>query len=275
MLKFSSSPKNCKGLSIMASTFSLKRSYLVLILLAIFFSALSSYLFFAYKEQWFSAYSTSIASGIVGSLIVIFLIDRIIERNREREQMQMRKIALEKLRIPIVWQMMLLCNVYKAASKDKPQKLPSNFQEIFTDNFYTEVSFLDFAKDAGVTPKTDWFNRLDSELRFFKKKIEQTIDTYAIFCDSSFISLLEKLINSHFTFFIIQAKAIPIVDMQMGFKRRYTMFSGTEEFLKEHALLMLQLIDYFNSEAEKPIEFDTSIWRDDVSPLWGSGRVQG
>ena len=253
----------------MYGSLSLRKSYLLLIVLAVLFSALS----FVYKDEWVSAYSSNIAAGIIGSLIVIFLVDRIIERNREKERLRVVRIALERLRIPILWHMTLLCNVYKAATQNKPTPLPTTFKDTFTDDYYKEISFLDFAKEAPVIPKRDWFTHLDLMTKLFKEKLERVIDTYAVSLDVTLIEIIERIINSHFLFYIPQARSVPAIDRQHKIKRVYTMFSGMEQIVKEHVSLMLELIEYFNSISDSPIQLNQEVWRDDVAPRWGSARA--
>jgi len=250
----------------------LKKSYFGLIVLIVLFTVLSL-TYTAGFAEWLGAYLSNIAAGIIGSLIIILLVDRIIERNREKERLRVVNIALRRLRIPILWHMNLLCNIYKAATKNKPAPLPSTFEDTFTDHYYREISFLDFKKESPVALKTDWFNYLYLETKSFKEKLEQFIDTYASFLDVRLIDLLERIVNSHFLFLIPQAKSIPNVDRQYGWKRVYTLLSGVEQLVKEHVSLMLELVEYFNSISDLPILLNQEIWRDDVAPKWGSGRV--
>jgi hypothetical protein len=252
---------------------SLRKSYLFLIILAFFLSGLSFLLATEYKTEWFSAFISNTATGIVASLIIIFFVDKIIERNKERERVAIIRVAIRRLRLPIIWHMTLLVNMYKAAVQNKPSTLPTTYQDIFTDAYYKEISFLDFSKDAPVALKMDWFNYIYSEVMMFKQKLEQIVDTYSAFLYAKLIDVLEKITDSHFIHFMPQAKMIPLVDRQQGFKRDYTMLAGMEELVKEHVFLMLQLIEYYNSYADSPIEFNQDIWRDDVAPKWGSSRI--
>lgn len=257
----------------MNENFSLRKSYLFLIVLAGLFSTFSFLAF--YEGQWISGYLSDVAAGIIGSLLIIFLIDRIIERNKKKEQLRILRIALRRLRIPILWHMTLLCQIYKAVTKNKPTPLPTSFEDTFCDNYYKEISFLDFTKDAPVIPKRNWFTYLDEKTKFFKEKLEKVIDTYADSLDVELIDILEKIVNSHFFFFIPQVKNLPAIDRQLGVRRIYTAFSGMEDFVKEHVTHMLELIKYYNSYIDLPIKLRQDVWEDDVAPKWGDGRAKG
>jgi hypothetical protein len=243
-----------------------------LISLAAILSVLS-FILFIYKVDWLSGYFSNTATGIIASLIIIFLVDKLIEKNKEKERLRIAKIALQKLRHPIIWQMQLLCNIYKAAAESKPSRLPATFEETFTEDYYKEISFLDFSKDAGMAIRMNWFDYLSSQINLFKGKLEQVTDTYAAFLDASLIDLLEKIIGSHFLSFIPQACMIPQVHRQLGVKRIYTMLRGAEREVKEHVSLMLELIKYYNSNCETPILLSVAIWSDITEPKWGSSRA--
>jgi hypothetical protein len=256
----------------MRSYLDLRESYSILIILAVILSVLSLILFI-YKVEWLSGYISNTATGIIASLIIIFFIDKIIDRNKEKERLRIVKIALPRLRFPIIWQMMLLCNIYKAAAQSKPSHLPTTFEETFTGDYYKEISFLDFSKEAPVAIKMDWFNYLNSEIKLFKEKLEQVTDTYSGFLDASLIDLLEKIIGSHFLLFLPHACMIPQVDRQYGVKRIYTVLNGAEKIVKEYVSLMLELIEYYNSNCETPILLSVGIWNDITAPKWGSSRA--
>ena len=170
--------------------------------------------------------------------------------------------------------MNLLCNIYKAATQNKPKPLPTTFQDTFVDNYYKEISFLDFAKDAGLALKRDWFTHLDLETKHFKERLEKIIDAYSVFLNVELIDIVERIINSSFVVFIPQVRMTPEVDRQHRVKRaHYTMFSGMEAIVKEYISLVLELIEYFNSHSELPIKLIQGWWSDIQSPKWGSGRV--
>jgi hypothetical protein len=253
--------------------FSLKTSYVVLILLTVILSVFSAYLFFSFGELWLSGYLTNLSAGLVGSLIVILLIDRIIERNKEKERAQMQRIAFQRLRGPIQRHMIMFVDIFKAASQNKPQQIPASYEETFIDPYFQEVTFLDFSKDSGVAPAKSWFKRMDFEMVFLKRKIEQSIDTYAAFLDISDVETLEKILDSPFMRSMLNIKAIKKHDRDRGMTRAYNILKGKEKFLKEYTRLLLELIKCTNSFVDKPIVLVAGTW-DNFTPTWGSGRIE-
>jgi len=251
---------------------SLRISYLLIFVFACLLLVLSWLI--VPEQQWGSAFLSDFAAGVFGSLIIIFFVDSIIERNKERGRRELVKIALRRLRFPILQHMTLLCNLYKAAARNKPQPLPTTFEETFGDDYYKEISFLDFSKEAPVALRMDWFAYLDSETAVFKEKLEKLLDTYAASLDVTLIDIIEKLTNSRFILAVPQIRMLPAIDRQYGVKREYRMFSGIEDFVKEHVCNMLELVKYFNSHSDmSPVELTPGLWGDRGAPTWGSGRV--
>ena len=262
----------------MRRTLSLRTSYLLLVVLVLVFSVLS----FIYEGLWLGVYLSNIAAGLVGSLIIILLVDKIIERNRESERVRIVRIALKRLATPLMLHVRLLAGIYKASTKSKPASLPTTFDDLFNDEYYNEISFLDFSKKAPVIPERDWFTFLHDEMKSLREKMEQIIDTYAVFLDFALLDILERVANSAFLSYVIQSKGTPEIDRRYGWKRIYTMFRGVERLLRDHISYMKELIDYFNSESEpynsiySPIPLTNiiqDVWRNDVAPQWGSSRV--
>jgi hypothetical protein len=236
-------------------------------------TALSLLFAIVYRIEWLDAYVADIATGIIGSLIIIFFVDKIIQRNRDRERLQIVKTAFQRLRIPLMWQMMLLTNIFKASAQSKPSPLPTTYNAVFSDDYYTEIGYLDFSKEAPVATKVDWFSYMDSQTGHFKQKLEQIMDTYAIFLDAELIDILQRITETNFLYFLPQARMIPQIDKQQSFKRYYNVLAGVKEIVKEYVSLMLQLLEYYNAKSDLPITLNPDAWRDDVAPRWGSSRV--
>lgn len=112
------------------------------------------------------------------------------------------------------------------------------------------------------------------ELSSFREKLEQILDTYSSYLHSELIDLLEKIAHSSFLHMATQAYTLPSADRQYGIKRgNYPILSGMEKLVKEHVILMLQLIEYYNLHSDSRIEFDQAEWSDRVAPNWGSSRI--
>lgn len=255
----------------MSDGINLRRSYLLLLVLACLLLA-ASWLVVP-DQEWAGGFLSDLAAGIFGSLVIILFVDRIIERNRQRERVKVAKVALGRMRFPILWHMILLCNAFKAATENKPTLLPSTYEDVFNDAYYEEIAFLDLTKEAPVALKMDWWNHLYLETKFFKEKLEQTLDTYAVYLDTEMIDMLEGIINSPFLKDISDLHLLPRIDRRYNFKRPYTMRLFPKDHLEEHINRMLKLVHHFNSKSDSPVRFTEGMWSDLSAPKWGSGRI--
>ena len=156
-------------------------SYAVLIML-IGASAASYGLF---DEGWIRDWSSNIGAGLVGSLVIIFTLDRAAENRRRREQQRVRTVALSQLRPPLMRHLILLANWYKAAIPSSPDEPPSDFSQLLGDDFLTQLGQLDFSKEGPTFPPMSWFRYTRQELDDFRSHLERIVDKYAVFLESN------------------------------------------------------------------------------------------
>jgi len=257
----------------MSSHFSLRWSYLVLVILA----GSLSYFSFSHQDEWIGGLLSDTAAGIFGSLIIIFLIDKIIDGNNKKERLRMLRLVLSRLRRHIYLTTCLLSDMYIAASSDKPAILPSTFEDTFTENYFTEVTFLDYAKETethifvpvtranpyGVR-KLNWWELLNSTLSDTKKGIEKTIDMYAAYLTPELIEALEEIVSS---------RVMHNVSFWWRATRGRAPDDGYFRFandLREFVSAMLKLLGLFNQYSSSPIEMKGYFEKRDHR--WGNAR---
>lgn len=250
----------------------IKKSYVILGIIVILLSGFSFLCGTIDEAEWVSSYLSNIATGVLGSLIIVFFLDKIVEREREKQRHRIVRMALKRLKGPIYWYMELLCHLFKAAAQNKPSFLPSTFEEVFTDSYYREISFLDFSKNAPTEPKIDWFNHVHLEATSFRRRLEQVEDMYSGSLEVDLFEILEKVVNSGFLKLLITVREAPVIAAKYKKKIDPKVLSGAEHIMREHVTLMLKLVKYYNSKADSPIRLNRNIWNDDVAPQWGSGR---
>lgn len=249
-------------------------SYLILIALAI----AAALCYAAFSDAWVRDWSSNIGAGLIGSLAVLFLIDRTLETRRLREQQRVRHVALSQLRIPLMRHLLLLANWYKASVANVPDEPPADFPQLFSRHCFESIGKLDFSKPGPTMQAIDWFKYSSRELDFFKVNAERVVDKYAMFLDVRLIELVEGVAGSSFVSMMIEFGRIdlPQFDKQHNFQRAYNIFEEPtmNEELQRHVGVLLDLMAYFNRGSSDPIGLeDLSLWRDDVSPHIGSGRV--
>lgn len=249
----------------------LRKSYLFLLVLAITLTLFSFLFGVVYEVEWLSAYLSNIATGVAGSLIIVFLVDKIVERDKKQQRARIVKMALRRLKLPISKHMELLCHFYKASAQDKPSLLPSTFQEVFVDDYYKEILWLDFSKDSPLV-NNRWLDYAWSKAELLIDKLEQVEDTYFDFLDVDLIGLLERVTNSKFLNSLASLGAFDIVQKFSKKAISTRILVGLGDMMREHITLMLELIDYCNSRADSKITLNQDIWMDDAAPKWGDSR---
>ena len=258
------------------------KHYLVLGGLVILFGAISL-LANQYNTEWLDSFASNLSSGFLGSLLTAWLIDRSLAQGRERETSRVRNIALCQLRPVLLRHLTLLVNWYKAAAPHKPVHLPTTISEIFSEDYYHQVRYLDFSKKAPTLYVTDWFAYTTRELESFCTEISRIVDKYATFLSPTALELLENVTHSDLVGMLIQmGKAnLPMLDKQHNWNRTYNILNVYDvtnnrsmPMVQGHVEKFESLLRYYNSKAPNLITAsDLALWRENIAPSFGSGRL--
>ena len=150
----------------------------------IFYYALSPAL-----EGW-RGFTLNLASEVVGILITVLFIDAVIQRREEREQRRYRSVSLQQLRLPLKQHLLLLFDIYKASVEQKPDREISRVEDLFSDDYQTQLTRFDFASEGpmvligvGGDQKVPWFDYLRQEVGKFKDDLNRILDKYAFYLD--------------------------------------------------------------------------------------------
>jgi hypothetical protein len=129
-----------------------KWSYLVLVAVGvvsgIFYYALPPAL-----EGW-RGFALNLASEVVGILITVLFIDAVLQRREEREQRRYRSVTLQQLRLPLKQHLLLLFAIYKASVEQKPEREISRVEDLFSDDYRTQLTRFLFCERGAYGP--DW-----------------------------------------------------------------------------------------------------------------------
>lgn len=229
--------------------------------------------------DWLDSFASNLASGFLGSFLTVLLIDRALEQERKQETARVRNIALAQLRPVLLGHLLLLTDWYKAASPERPSHLPSTIPGIFSDDYYLQIRFLDFSREAPVYPATDWFHYTAHQFESFRTQIWRVVDKYAVFLESESLELLEGLANSAPINMIIQiANAnLPALDKKHNWRRTYNILYDDSIIseVQRHIGMIRSFLEYYNLAAPNPIEIgDLGLWRENTAPRFGSGRLR-
>lgn len=247
------------------------KSYLVIVILAIFFIIATYYN--GFNNNLLREFSPNLASEIIGILLVVFFIERIINNNKKREEQNRLMIALNSVRGSLIKQLHFLMGMWKASSTTIPQLKGNTVDEIFNNTFFCAIEHLDFSKE--YHKQVSFITYGHKHQLSFKKDLEKLLEKYVLCLDIETVSLIEKLLNSPFINILINIKKLERIDKKEGYKRDYTILSnGNISILREYIKLISQLVTIFNEncQQDKRIELDDYkwIWREDVAPHLGT-----
>jgi hypothetical protein len=241
-------------------------SYTILFL--ILGATLVAYIYGSYVgPDWLRDGSLNVGTEVFGILLTVFLIDAVIRRKEERERNRVRQIAFQQLRIPLLHQLIILHGMYKASVLHPPEKRPTEVKELFDDNYFVEIAFLDLSKVAparnrNIAGLLQWMDYLKQESDKFKSALGRTIDKYAVFLDARTVELSEKMINSHFLWYIEGVTIVRDVEVKEKRKRTYLLSDSGADFAREYTSYFSEFVEIYNAvvPADQKITVHADLW---------------
>ena len=119
---------------------------------------------------------SNLAAGFTGSFLTVLPIDNALARERDRQTVRVRKLALGQIRPWVVQQLDLVGTWRKVSVAARPNPLPRDLRQLFDDAFYRDVQRCDFSRESGTLPPSSWYARSFGTLDQCQKAIETTID---------------------------------------------------------------------------------------------------
>ena len=253
----------------------LRKSYLVIFIILV--SIIIVY--FNTSNIELKSFSLNLITEIIGIFITVFLIDYVIQEREKQEKIKILKNAYKEFRRPTVGLLNLLISIYKATSQKVPEALKTTYSEILsTEDFYKAIPYLDFMRAAPVMPSTTWGLHISNEVKSLQNSYNKTIEKYGFALDSTIITEMESISNSHFLQIFGLGDRFAMVDNATNFNRQTLTVLATENLMEalhgffEH---LFSLNEYFGKQVNEEfiIKYDTGIWLDKIAPKVGSGRV--
>ncbi|MGB9966302.1 hypothetical protein [Halobacterium hubeiense] len=229
--------------------------------------------------QGAEALLSGVSTATFSSYITILLVDRSFRRQKKNRRKKMRSAALRQLEGDLVSHLNFLVNMYIAASEEHPDKIPETYDDLFTDEFFKTVQYLDFSKEYPTARDSRfirWFDYAESHLNGFQNAIDQAISQYSMWLDPEVVETLQEIRGSTFSGMVITASETDMMqlDKEMGYEREYTVFFGYEEFVEEHTNALLALVqEYEKSQDVELTEVgDLNAWSEEIAPTAGTAR---
>jgi len=254
----------------MRSNWAKVRRYLWLGALAAVFSV-ASYKF----SGWTSGFLSNLGAGFVGSLLTVFLVERGIEKARERDAAHIKRAAFDRRRPAIVDHVRFLFNHHKACALKEPDKKPTDIAEIFSEEYYECARLLDFNRHGPTAPPAPWAQYAAYHGSMFLDALDRVSDVYMMYLDPASVEALEAL-RSHeilnlFTaardnLALMSFRGLPEMPQQwlMNLRTLFPAYIGH----------LLTLVSLFGKYGTKPITVPDiePMWRNDIAPYVGSAR---
>lgn len=234
------------------------KSYLSIIIIL----GVATIVYFIFNNGELKSFTLNLITEIIGILVTILLIDRALRSKEKREKDKIIKSAFVQFKRPAKNVLNLLVKIYKATCESKPEKLTTNYKDLFSTNlFFETIQYLDFKLEAPVVPKQQWSQYIYNEVTNFKKEIDKILDKYVFVFDSHIIEELESLNNSSILQIISIGTMVQQSDFQTNYKRdNLNLLAGEQviDELKTFLNKLFNLIDYFNYILNQNEEFKTS-----------------
>ena len=254
---------------------SFKKPKTIILVILLFILALCTWFYVSLKppkQDWRYFYLNMI-TGIIGIIIVVYVIEGIIDSYRKKEEEKWTKVAFQQLKTPLSNHLTVIFHMFKASISTPPSKNYDNIFDFFKDNL-PYLKQLDFLKPAPIFPTTDWSHYLFNEFSQFKEILIRAIFKYALFLKPETVELMEKIIDSHLMHFIIQSPSIISFYKRKGSATKINLLYDFLDFVEEYLSLIKKLVEKCERVYKaKKLEIHKDQWRNDVSPKWGSGRI--
>lgn len=245
------------------------QNYFVLLVIGSIIALISFILPIEYN--WWKDILINISAGFYSSTLIYFLIERSLENARTVENEKRIRIAYKRFRKPISDQIYLLAKIFKACTS-KLDNVPNTLETLFDENFLDNMRFLNFLKNAPIIPNSLWMFYIQDVNTRFKEQVDNIIDTYAGVFEPDFLDDLENLSNSNIILMSRNFRSMHGLIEKRLHSGPFYIYMGASELMKEHIRLLVKVVSVINSSLDVKIGVPESVFKDNMSPEWNSGR---
>jgi hypothetical protein len=230
---------------------------------------------------WTSGFLSNLGAGFVGSLLTVFLVERGIEKARERDAARIKRAAFDRLRPALVDHVRFLFNHHKACALKEPNKKPMDIPEIFSEGYYECARLLDFNQPGPTVPRAPWAHYAAYHGSMFLNALERVSDVYIMYLDPASVEALEALRSHEIlnlfttareTLAFMSFRDLPEIMPPQKMPQQWLMNLRT--LFPAYVGHLLTLVSLFDKYGTKPITIPDiePMWRNDVAPYLGSAR---
>lgn len=218
----------------------------------------------------------NLGTEIIGILITLILIDSVLHQHEKHEQRKMRKIALEQLKNPLSRHLLFFGKMLKVSVESAPKEKYETPSDLFDDDFYEHIKHLDFSKIDNEGSSDDWATKSSDEFEDFHKSVGKILDRYSFYFDLEIVDLIESLVHSSFSDYMIIMPRFIELSAKHGFNNHNFLNGLAHNVIREYIELFCKLVNVYNGVfPDDQITLMPGLMGDIMYPTFGSARFRG
>lgn len=243
-------------------------------------SMLALWLSYRTNNPWWQSLLSNMGAGLVSALLLIFLYDRVIERQTREAYERRNMVAAEQLITPLRSHMYgTLLPMYRSAVEKTPAERINSWQDFLTRYFPYDMQYLDIAKPSpgsfpAITPYpkfiTENFGRFTSDIQSWLTK-------YGGVVNSELVDALERLRASGLMMLACSLDQFISFVPPPPFPQNVSWISAfhfQEAQCVEYGVHLSKVIDLVDQSLDRKIsEFEEIYWKNELFPI-GHARHQ-
>jgi hypothetical protein len=215
----------------------------------------------------------NLAAGFLGSLAVLFFIERAIENKRKQERMRLAALALSQMWLSLQRIVILFAEMLKASAPKPLSSLPSSLQELFSHGNTSDLDWLDLDGPTGHAEHTNWKALVEAVLAAELDRLAAILDRYLPFLDVQLVESIDSLTTDCFLGYLRRMRRAADALGKLGVKPGTTLY-GTSEVRDEFFARLLAAGKQVELAGGKPLTVPTSLIREDMMPKAGQARLR-
>jgi hypothetical protein len=223
-------------------------------------------------------YGPNVVADFAGLLVTLTFVERFLAYQRSRAETPLRTVALHRawLRLNRLSHMLLFS--YKASA---PSGSPTPTElEALMEAWKTEACRLDMRKPAGgAYGNRPWYLFASETAVDFESELHEIIDRYLTVLGAEFPAAVESVIGDTVFEFLKRLPDMVAAHQSLGVDRPLNPFVITsvedpaQNSLASFSDHVIAMNKAYRQMGGKPLTLTIGMYRDDIGPGWGSGRI--
>lgn len=246
--------------------------YVILLVLALTAGFLGFFL--RDRGYWFvDNLAGNLAAGFLGSLAVLFFIERSIENKRQEERTRLATLAFRQIQLSLQRIVDLFADMLKASSSKPLISLPASLPELFSPVSVADLDWLDLNGPTGSGEHTDWKAQCEAVLNTELERLAAIMDRYLPFLEIELVEAIDSITADPFVNYVRGMRRVAVVLDKQGAKSGPTLY-GTSVIRDEFFTRLLAAAKQLNLSGGKALVVPTSLVRQDMMPNAGQARFK-